>query len=99
MEKRKWHYLASPSSFDMAPCACGNHDTQWSEFAKHLWCEPCQIDFIPEHAGIFDGPIGITTSTLLGYDFRIFNMLTQQVEDFDAQVAARYHLRAQSPLS
>lgn len=83
LEKRKWCYVQQPASFDMAPCACGNAATEWSEFAKHLWCSKCQIDFVPEHAGIFDGPIPMTVARMLGMSFDRFNIETQQVEVFD----------------
>ena len=88
LEKRTWHYLQPPSSFEMAPCPCGNHDTQWSEFRGRLWCEKCQVDFVPAHAGIFDGPIGLGVCAILGISFDRFNMETQQVERFDAELGA-----------
>ncbi len=82
-EKRTWHYLQQPVDFEMAPCACGNHATQWSEFARHLWCDKCELDFIPEHNGIFDGPIAANVAHMLGVRFDRFNMATQQVERFN----------------
>lgn len=27
-QKRTWVFIQSPSDYDIAPCACGNHDTQ-----------------------------------------------------------------------
>ncbi|OIR05957.1 hypothetical protein GALL_117540 [mine drainage metagenome] len=32
LEKRKWCYVLPPATYEMAPCTCGNADTQWSEF-------------------------------------------------------------------
>lgn len=81
--KRTWHYLQPPKSFGMSPCQCGNHDTQWSEYAKHNWCEKCQIDFIPECAGVFDGPIPIVTSLMLGMNFDRMNLVTGKIEPFE----------------
>ncbi len=81
-EKRKWCYVQPPSAYEMAPCACGNHDTQWSEYAKHLWCPKCEIDFIPEHAGVFDGPIPMATSMMLGMSFDRINLETNEIEPF-----------------
>lgn len=69
MPRRTWHYAMSPRAFEVAPCACGNADIQWSEFKDHCWCERCQIDFKPAHAGIFDGPIPIQLCTMLGMRF------------------------------
>lgn len=83
LPKRAWHYLASPASFEMAPCACGNHATQWSEFAKHLWCAKCELDFVPEHNGVFDGPIPIHAALMLGMSFDRMNLETGCVERYD----------------
>lgn len=70
--KREWVYTQPPKAYEMAPCACGNVDTEWSEYEGHLWCSKCQIDFIPEHGGIFDGPIPVNTASLLGITFNRF---------------------------
>lgn len=85
LEKRTWHYLQQPSSFEIAPCACGNADTQWSEFKGRLWCDRCAVDFIPAHNGVFDGPIPVHVCGLLGISFDRFNMETQQVERFEPE--------------
>jgi len=81
-ERRTWCYVQRPAVYEMAPCACGNSDTQWSEFAKHLWCDKCQIDFVPEHNGIFDGPILLYTCALMGISFDRINLATGAVEPF-----------------
>ncbi len=81
--KRKWVYVQPPKDYEMGPCPCGNFDLQWSEFQGHLWCEKCQKDFIPENAGIFDGPILAQVAQLCGMSFDRFNLETQQVERFE----------------
>lgn len=83
VERRTWHYLQSPIVYEMAACACGNADTQWSEYAKHLWCSRCCIDFVPEHAGIFDGPIPVNLCAMMGISFDRMNMETGKVEPFE----------------
>jgi hypothetical protein len=83
LEKRTWHYLQPPSTYEIAPCSCGNHDTQWSEYKGHLWCAKCEKDFIPDHAGIFDGPIPAALCGWLGISFDTFNMETGKVEPFE----------------
>ncbi len=83
MNKRTWCYLQPPKAFDVAPCACGNHDTQWSEFAGHLWCDACQIDFVPVHNGVFDGPIPAQTAHALGLRFDRLDLVTQRVQRWD----------------
>ncbi len=64
------------------------HETQWSEFAKHLWCAKCEIDFLPVHAGVFDGPISPNVAAMLGVRFDRFNMVTNQVERFDLKTSS-----------
>jgi len=85
LEKRKWCYVMAPWAYEIAPCACGNTDTQWSEFKGRLWCAKCEIDFIPAHNGIFDGPIPVATSHLLGIRFDRINLETNEVEPFELE--------------
>lgn len=82
LEKRKWCYVQPPSTYEMAPCVCGNTDTLSSEYKGHLWCAKCEKDFVPEHAGIFDGPIPVATSAMLGISFDRINLETNEVEPF-----------------
>jgi hypothetical protein len=82
-EKRNWCYVQAPSMYGIAPCACGNSETQWSEFKGHLWCDKCRIDFVPGHNGIFDGPIGIATCGILGISFDRINLETNEIEPFE----------------
>ena len=67
--KRTWVYVMQPKAYQIAPCSCGNKDTQWSEFEGHLWCDKCNKDFIPEHNGVFDGLISLNTARILGISF------------------------------
>lgn len=83
LEKRKWCYLQKPSVFEVAPCDCGNYDTQWSEFKGHLWCSKCEKDFIPEHNGILDGPIPVNVCKMLGISFDRINLETNIIERFE----------------
>lgn len=82
-DRRTWHYLEKPKQFEFAPCACGNHDTVWSEWAGHLWCPVCEVDFIPKHSGLLEGPVMTQTLNLLGVCLDRYNMETNQVEFFD----------------
>lgn len=81
--RRTWCYVQPPSHFEISPCACGNQDTQWSEYEGHLWCAVCDIDFVPKHSGVFSGPIPIRTAMLMGLCFDRYNLLTKKVEVFD----------------
>lgn len=69
MNKRKWVYTQPPKTYEMSPCSCGNEDIEWSEYEKYLWCSKCEKDFIPEHIGIFDGPILLQVANLCGIRF------------------------------
>lgn len=77
---REWCYVEYPRKYGIAPCSCGNENTQWSEFKDHLWCDKCNIDFIPEHWGILDGPIPFYTATkLFKISFDRYNIQTGKI--------------------
>jgi len=90
MEKRKWVYILPPTSYDMRcdKCWSGKLDDRtgtniaWSEYEHKIWCYDCKID-TEGFKGIFDGPIPIQTSYLLGITFDRFNLETEQVEKFN----------------
>lgn len=85
LPKRTWHYVQSPKIFEVSPCSCGNVDTEWSEYKDHLWCDKCQKDFVPEHHGLFDGPIMVKLCQLLGISFDRINLETGHYEQFDVE--------------
>ncbi|MBU2772434.1 hypothetical protein HMI48_00385 [Acidithiobacillus ferrooxidans] len=82
-KRRTWVYCQSPKIYEIAPCDCGNEDTQWSEFEHHLWCEKCQKDFVPAHNGIFDGPIPARAAAMLGVRFDRVILATEKLDRFD----------------
>ena len=84
MKRRTWVYCQSPKVYEIAPCDCGNEDTQWSEFEDHLWCEKCQKDFIPAHNGIFDGPIPMRVAEMMGIRFDRIMIESAKIERFNA---------------
>lgn len=77
MNKRTWHYIQDPSTFDMACDKCGGTNITWSEYEGMIWCYDCEID-TPGYPGIFDGPIPIQLSAMFGILFDRFNMETQK---------------------
>ena len=81
--KRKWWFIKPPSHFEVARCKCGDNNSVWSEYQEHLWCSICNIDFIPEHNGIFDGPIPMGAAKLMGISFDRWNDELKCVECFD----------------
>lgn len=44
------------------------------------WCAECRRDFIPEHGGVFDGPIPVKAAHLLGLCFSRINLKTGVIE-------------------
>ena len=80
LEKRTHVYVCRPKAYEMSPCACGNDDPDWSEYKSHLWCAKCQIDFVPEHAGVFDGPVSPQVMRLLGIPVGMYNIETGEIE-------------------
>lgn len=68
-QKRRWCYAQPPHIYEVAPCSCGNNRCQWSEWRHMLWCEVCRKDFVPEHNGIFDGPIPMYAANMMGIYF------------------------------
>lgn len=83
LKKREWVYLSPPSKFEVSGCSCGNLDCQWSEYETMLWCGKCEIDFVPIHNGVFDGPIPIELSKLMGLSFARLDLLTHDILDLD----------------
>ena len=79
--KRTWVYLQPPTDYGMGLCACGHPQPQWSEFKRYLWCPACKIDFQPENAGVFDGPILVNTAALMGMHFARFILATGKIEE------------------
>jgi hypothetical protein len=82
-EKRTWIYVQRPKDYDIAPHGCGHTDPDWSEYKNNLWCPACQVDFVPEHYGVLDGPVAINLCKMLGICFDRFNLLTGKVEPFE----------------
>lgn len=80
LEKRAWVYVMRPFEYEIAPCDCGNEDPDWSEYKHHLWCSSCQKDFIPAHNGVFDGPIPIHTSHLLGICYSTIDIASGELK-------------------
>ena len=85
LQQREWVYAGQPAMYDIAPCSCGNNKIQWSEFVDRLWCEKCQKDFTPEHWGVFDGPITMEVSKLLGICFDRVNIKTGEIVPFESE--------------
>lgn len=83
LPRRTWYYALPPSAFELSPHSCGKVATQWSEFERHVWCDACQVDFIPEHNGVFDGPIPLKTAAMMGLVFDRVLLPSLTIDRFD----------------
>ena len=68
MRHRKWVYVQEPSVYGITCDLCDGENINWSEWEHKIWCYDCEID-TDGHAGIFDGPIPVMASELLGLSF------------------------------
>lgn len=84
--KRTWYYCQSPVVFEMQCDKCEGQNITWSEFERMIWCYDCEID-TEGYKGIFDGPVPIHISGLIGMSFDRYNMETCEIEKFDIEKA------------
>lgn len=84
MNKRTWHYLLNPKEFEITCSKCGGTNIEWSEYERHIWCYDCEIDD-DKNSGIFDGPIPINLSLVMGMNFDRYNMETDEIEVFNIE--------------
>ena len=82
MEKRSWVYIISPNQFEMYCSKCGGDNITWSEYESCIWCYDCEIDD-PSTGGIFDGPIPVNLSLMMGLHFDRINLETNKIEVFN----------------
>ncbi len=85
LKRRDYVYVMAPADYEMSGCPhCGCNECQWSEFVHRCWCPKCKVDFEPECAGVFDGPIMVELCGMLGIVFDSFDLTTQQMVPFEA---------------
>jgi len=77
MRKRKWIYIQKPQDYGINCDLCGGSNIEWSEFEHMIWCYDCQKD-TPGDGGVFDGPIPMGASRLLGMNFDRVEIKTGQ---------------------
>ena len=83
LPKRTYCYVQSPANYGIANCPqCDTPPQQYSEYHDRVWCEKCQIDYIPTHFGVFDGPIALEACELLGMSFDRIHIPTGNLERF-----------------
>jgi hypothetical protein len=79
MRKREWHYLLPPAAFELRCNICSGGRVWWSEYEHMIFCFDCQLD-VDGTESLFDGPILLKTSYLLGLNFDRYNLTTNQIE-------------------
>lgn len=83
-KKRIWVLMQPPSIYEMGACPkCENTSTVWSEWDDHVWCPECNLDFIPQDKGVFDGPVCMQVCRMLGIYFDRQNLETGEIEFYD----------------
>lgn len=68
MYKREFCYVLKPQEYEIQCDICKGSNLHWSEFEGLIWCYDCEKDTAGT-GGIFDGPIPIGASDLLGITF------------------------------
>lgn len=68
LKRRKWCYCQKPSVYGIHCDLCGEGNITWSEYEHLIWCFHCSKD-TPGTGGIFDGPIPLEVSKILGISF------------------------------
>lgn len=63
---------------------CEGTNIEWSEYEGMIWCYDCEIDTkgLP---GVFDGPIPINTSKILGINFDRIDLKTKKIFMYDEE--------------
>lgn len=79
LDRRTEVYVLRPAKYEISGCKCGNNDPDWSEFKGRLWCQVCEVDFVPEFGGVFEGPIPMNVSHLMGICYATVNIETGAV--------------------
>jgi len=78
MRKRTLMYAMHPRDYEITCDKCGGSNIYWSEYEHMIWCYDCQID-TRGNPGIFDGPIPMEASRLLGTTFDKINVHTGEL--------------------
>ena len=77
MKKRKWIYIQNPKVYGISCDLCNGDNIEWSEFERMIWCYDCKKD-THGNEGIFDGPIPMGCSNLIGMNFDRIELKTGQ---------------------
>lgn len=59
--KRTWYYIQKPAEHEISCPVCKGGNLEWSEYAKHVWCYDCKIDFT-DYISVLSGPVPMESS-------------------------------------
>ena len=77
LKKREWIYVQPPMAYEVFCDICNNPHVEWSEFEGMVWCWRCLKD-TRGTGGVFDGPIPVNASKLLGICLDRIDLATGQ---------------------
>lgn len=80
--KRKWCYSQSPIVYEIYCDICNGDNITWSEYKGLIWCFDCEKD-TRGTGGIFDGPIPIRFSNMMGINFDIIRLEDNELLKMD----------------
>ena len=80
-KRRKFVYWQKPIEvYEISGChRCKGHNCTYSEFVDRMWCFDCKREYKPSHWGIFEGPIPVNVTHMLGIYFHRVDIETQEL--------------------
>lgn len=80
--KRVWCYIQKPAEHDIQCTKCKGINLDWSEWARHVWCRDCEIDF-DDYTTALSGPVPVMLAHMLGLCMDEYNLETEEVRYFN----------------
>lgn len=75
LPKRIYAYVRKPAYFGAECPECNGLCLEWSEYARHVWCFDCSIDF-----KWTIGIVGMSASALMNVDYSLYSLETGEIE-------------------
>ena len=70
-------FVLEPARYQIRCDLCGGDNITWSEYEHLIWCYDCEKDTLGT-GGIFDGPIPLAATQLLGLSLDMVDLKTGQ---------------------
>ena len=68
-------FVLEPARYQIRCDLCGGDNITWSEYEHLIWCYDCEKDTVGT-GGIFDGPIPLGATQLLGLSLDMVDLKT-----------------------